>query len=115
MASPHKPVERRLASIAMLSLLLVLLSQLVAADAWQSIQSKVTYIICELKTVFASTASGVAAFVMVIACVQWISSESDPGVRKKAKTAITHAIVGMIIVMLADEIASLVIAFSCPT
>jgi hypothetical protein len=109
---------------AILSLLLVgffissTLAPFVTADAadaaWDAIKSKMNDIICSLKKAFATTATGVAAFVMVVAGVQWVSSESDPGARKKARTAIIHAVVGLLIVQLASDIAGLVLPYSCP-
>lgn len=116
MNSSIKSSRKVLASSILLLLLLTMLPQLVVAqDAWGTIQTKITTIICQLKTVFAATATGVAAFIMVTAGVQWVSSETDPGARKKARTTIIHAIVGLMIVMLASDIANLVLSFSCPT
>jgi len=83
-------------------------------DPWDAIKTKMQSIICQLKSAFSITATGVAAFVMVVAGIQWVSSESDPGARKKARTAIIHAVVGLLIVQIAGDIAGLVIPYACP-
>ncbi|MFH1126302.1 MAG: TrbC/VirB2 family protein [Candidatus Altiarchaeota archaeon] len=95
-------------------LLLITFAQLAAASPWDQIKAKIRSIICELIKAFASIATGIGAFTMIIAAIQWISSESDAGARKKAKSTMVHVVVGLIIVSLAQQIASTVIAFSCP-
>ena len=107
-------LNKFLACLMVISVLILLLPPLVTADAWATIETKMSEIICGIKDVFAVSASGVAAFVIALAAIQWISSESDPGVRKKAKTSMVHAIVGLIIVMLARDIAEMVLTVSCP-
>ena len=100
-----------LLSVLVLSMVL---PSLASADAWGNISSKMSYIVCGFRTVFASAATGVAAFVMVIAGIQWVSSEADPGARKKAKTTMIHALVGLLIVSIANDIANLVLTSPCP-
>lgn len=104
----------------LLMLLLVAASMNVSAGgggggAWDRIMLKIRSIVCQFKDVFATVATGVAALVMVIAAIQWISSEADPGTRKKAKTTMVHALVGLIIISIADDIAGLVLSVGCPT
>jgi len=92
---------------------LILLSSSASADAWVNIENKILDIVCQLETVFASAATGVAALVMVMAAIQWVASESDAGARKKAKTTMVQAIVGLIIVLIANDIAGLVLPVNC--
>lgn len=65
---------------------------------YDEVIAKVSPIICDIYAGFISIATGVAALIMVIAGIKWISSENDPGARKAAKDAMIHAIVGLIII-----------------
>ncbi|MBM3309528.1 MAG: hypothetical protein FJY77_04670 [Candidatus Altiarchaeales archaeon] len=94
--------------------LVVVLSQTVSADAWQNIKDKMSTIVCGFKKIFATVATGVAAFTMVIAGIQWVSSEADPGARKKAKTTMIHAMLGLIIISIANDIVNLILKSPCP-
>jgi hypothetical protein len=68
---------------------------------------KLLNVITELKTAFGTSSAAAASFVMVLAAVKWIASDNDSGARKKAKDAMIHALVGLIIVSMATEIAGM--------
>jgi hypothetical protein len=109
--------SRRIPLQALLLLLITAASTNVSAspppDPWSNIQDKVIGIVCSFRNVFSTAATGIAGLVMVIAGIQWVSSEADPGARKKAKTSMIHAIVGLIIISIANQIAGLVLT-GCP-
>ena len=86
-----------------------LVSQAASADEGMvsSIVAPLTDMICELYDLFIYIASGVAALVMGIAGLKWVGSENDPGARKQAKETIIHAIIGLIIVVLAGEMVQI--------
>lgn len=62
--------------------------------------------LCSIVVTFWGIAAAVASFMIVLAGVRWSGSMEDPQTRKEAKTTIIHAIVGLIIVMVAMEIAN---------
>ncbi|MBN2014890.1 MAG: hypothetical protein JW778_06895 [Candidatus Altiarchaeota archaeon] len=62
--------------------------------------------LCNIAITLWGVSAGVAAFQIVLAGVRWSGSMEDPQTRKEAKTTIIHAIVGLIIVMMAMEIAN---------
>ncbi|MFH1835016.1 MAG: hypothetical protein ABH851_02380 [Methanobacteriota archaeon] len=65
-------------------------------------------IICFLYFVFILIAGALAALIIVYNGVRWIASGDDAGARKNAKEAILHTIIALIIILLANEIVSLV-------
>jgi len=58
-------------------------------------------IICALYDAFVLIASALGGLIIVVSGVIWISAHDDPGKRKTAKSAIIHALVGLIIVSVA--------------
>ncbi len=65
-------------------------------------------IICFLYFVFILIAGALAALIIVYNGVRWIASGDDAGARKNAKEAILHTIIALIIILVANEIVSLV-------
>jgi hypothetical protein len=91
-------------------LVLLLLLQVVSAeepDIPEAVISKVRVVVCGFYYAFREIVTGVAAVVMVLAGVKWISSENDPGARKAAKDAMIHALIGLILVSLIEELVKL--------
>lgn len=72
-------------------------------------------ILKNLKLFMQAIAGGVAVLVIVVNGVKWIGSSDDPGARKQAKEGIIHAVVGLVIVIIAVEIVSLVYSKNCGT
>jgi hypothetical protein len=59
-------------------------------------------------------AAAVGIVVIVLQGIKWAGSAEDPGARKQAKQGIIHAIIGLIIVVLAVTIVTMVFtAGSC--
>ncbi len=71
-----------------------------------------TSIICNvldsLYDVLYIVAGGIGVVVVVLQGIKWASSADDPGARKQAKEGIVHAIVGLIIVLIAVAVVQLV-------
>jgi hypothetical protein len=59
-------------------------------------------------------AAGVGIVVIIIQGIKWAGSAEDPGARKQAKQGIIHAVIGLIIVVVAVNIVMLVMANDCP-
>jgi hypothetical protein len=71
-----------------------------------SIDVIVHNVLCSFFNTFYYIAGAIASLIIVIGGVKWTASENDPGARKAAKDAIIHAIVGLIIVIVATAIVS---------
>jgi len=100
----------RLRSVLPVVLVLLFLLQVVSAadpDIPATVISKVRVVVCGFYYAFRDIVTGVAAVVMVFAGVKWISSENDPGARKAAKDAMIHALIGLILISLIEELVKL--------
>ncbi|MFH0859944.1 MAG: TrbC/VirB2 family protein [Candidatus Altiarchaeota archaeon] len=97
---------------------LMMISGLVAAQApGTSAASAAASLVCgilqNVKVFFELVAAGIAIVIIVINGIKWIGSSDDPGARKQAKEGIIHAVVGLVIVLLAVEIVGLVVSTNC--
>lgn len=63
-------------------------------------------LMCLLYNAFILIAAALGGLVIVISGVIWITAHDDPGKRKSAKTAIIHALIGLILVSIAAAIIS---------
>lgn len=64
--------------------------------------------ICKIYCVINSIAGGLAALVITISGLKWVGSAEDPGVRKQAKDTIIHALIGMLIIIIATNLVELI-------
>ena len=71
-------------------------------------------IIKNLRNMLLMIAGAIASLVIVINGIKWTGSSDDPGARKQAKQGIIHAIVGLVIVMIAVEVVKLIYTGGCP-
>lgn len=97
---------------------LMMVSGLVAAQApGTTAATAAAGLVCNIlqnvKIFFELVAAGIAIVIIVINGIKWIGSSDDPGARKQAKEGIIHAVVGLIIVILAVEIVGLVVSDDC--
>ncbi len=88
------------------------------AVAQGTVISLINELICRLIQVLWGIAAAVATIVIVIAGIKWIGSSEDAGARAQAKATIIHAIIGLIIVIVALAIVNWsitghVTAFTC--
>jgi hypothetical protein len=92
-----------------LVLVLVLLLSQTTSGIVKKIVSPLTEMLCDLYDLFVYIASGVAAVVMGIAGLKWVGSENDPAARKQAKETIVHAIIGLILVIVARQLVAILV------
>lgn len=96
---------------------ILLLAGTVMAQIDTAAASRAATLVCKIlnniKIFFELIAAGVGIVIIVINGIKWIGSSDDPGARKQAKEGIVHAIVGLIIVIIAVEIVGLVMSSRC--
>jgi len=78
---------------------LVMAIETVAAQT--TVISLITHLICRLITVLWGISAAVATIVIVVAGIKWIGSSEDASARAQAKATIVHAVIGLIIVIVA--------------
>jgi hypothetical protein len=81
--------------------LIFLLSYTVSAQLAPQIYTPVTSIICEIFKAVLNVVGALAAAVFMISGIKWVSSRDDAGARNSARTSMVHAIIGLIVVLLA--------------
>ena len=108
-------VQRKYILVA-LSLLIVFSSieQIFAQGAGNSnvmntAASKINQVLCRIAQLIFMVVGAIAALVVIMAGLKWTTSADDPGARNAAKTTIISVFVGLIIVMIAVYIVSIVI------
>ena len=92
-----------------IAIIIIFYSSVVSADL-TGIQNSLASLICGIYSVFVGIAGAVASLVFVIAGVKWIASENDPGARKQAKDIMVQALVGLIIILVANDIIQAITA-----
>ena len=75
-----------------------------------AIFDKTIPILCGIYHLLFYIAGAIAAFVVTYAGVKWITSGDDPGARKQAKTMFSYVVVGLMLVIIASALISLVIS-----
>jgi len=63
-------------------------------------------LVCSLFAVIWGVAGGIAALVIAISGLKWIMSQEDPGSRKAQTENIKHAVVGLLIIMVASAVVT---------
>jgi hypothetical protein len=94
----------------LLSILLVLaLAAFVSAGSGaSSATSAICQVLSNIQWMLYMIAAGVGVVVITLQGIKWTGSAEDPGARKQAKQGIIHAVVGLLIVLLAVWIVGLV-------
>lgn len=82
------------------------------SEGMTSAREAICGILYNIRTLLYFIAGGIAAVVITLQGIKWASSAEDPGARKQAKEGIIHAVVGLIIVMVAVWIVLMVIGGS---
>jgi hypothetical protein len=75
----------------------------------QDAGSRIACALCKIASLVFLIVGAVAALVIIMAGLRWTTSGDDPGARQAAKTTIISAFVGIIIVVIAVYIVSVVI------
>ncbi|MFC2162317.1 hypothetical protein ACFLRF_01430 [Candidatus Altiarchaeota archaeon] len=73
-----------------------------------SARSSLCRVLYNIRSLLSFVTAAVAAVVITLQGVKWTGSAEDPGARKQAKQGIIHAVVGMIIVILAVWLVKMV-------
>jgi hypothetical protein len=92
-------------------LLLLFLVGMVAATSSTGVMSATTAIckiLSNIQLLLMAIAGGIGIVVITLQGIKWAGSAEDPGARKQAKQGIIHAVIGLIIVMLAVWIVMIV-------
>jgi len=105
---------KRLSTLVLLLSLATMVNAQVAEVTTQ-LQNTLSTILCVIVQVLVYIAGGIAIIIIVLNGIKWTASSDDPGARKKAKEGIVHAIVGLIIVLIAITVVSLVTGAAAPT
>ena len=85
-----------------------------AASGASSASSAICTVLENIQALLWSIAGGLAVVVITLQGVKWIGSAEDAGARKSAKMGVIHAVVGLIIVILATWIVQMIFPFgSC--
>ncbi|MFH1125784.1 MAG: hypothetical protein V1703_01545 [Candidatus Altiarchaeota archaeon] len=86
-----------------------------AAPATQTTQvtSTICTVLASIRTVLYLIAGGIGIVVITLQGIKWTGSADDPGARKQAKEGIIHAVVGLIIVLVAVWIVTMVFSGGC--
>ena len=94
----------------LLSILLVLAvaAYVSAASAATSATSAICQVLSNIQWMLYMIAAGVGVVVITLQGIKWTGSAEDPGARKQAKQGIIHAVVGLLIVLMAVWIVGLV-------
>ncbi len=87
-------------------LLIIFLAQAVSSGFAQAIYQPVTSIICEIFKGVVNITGALASAIFMISGIKWIASRDDAGARNSARTSMIHAIIGLIIVLLAKTLVS---------
>lgn len=88
--------------------LLVFLAATASADEVSDVISKVNGALCNVLLLLYVIAPAIGSLVITMQGIKWIASEADPGARKEAKEGVIHVVVGLIIVLLAIPIVSMI-------
>lgn len=92
---------------ASLALLLVILSPTASAgDLADALTTTFTEVICSVAESIFALATAIAALVIIAAAGLWVYSKDDAGKRNAAKVWIMHAIIGLIIILVARSVVT---------
>jgi len=112
----NKMSNKKLAVLLVLAVLIATQVSMVLADAGTSTGTgieqagkRISCALCKIASLIFLTVGAVAALVIIMAGLRWTTSGDDPGARQAAKTTIISAFVGIIIVVIAVYIVSVVI------
>ena len=100
---------KKLISLGLLALMMAGFAAAASVSSGMvSAQTAICDILYNIRNLLSFIAAGVAVVVITLQGIKWAGSADDPGARKKAKEGIVHAVVGLIIVLIAVWIVVLV-------
>jgi hypothetical protein len=108
---------KKIGAILMVGLLVLTMAGMAAAaSGLASAKTRICLVLYNIRDLLFFISAGIAAVVIVLQGVKWIGSAEDPGARKQAKQGIIHAVVGLVIVLIAVWIVVMVVgAAQCKT
>lgn len=93
-------VKKEVKMLMLLGIVLLTIGMASATTA-ATVMTIINDLLCKLLQVLWGVAAAVAIIVIVLAGIKWIGSSEDAGARAQAKSTIVHAIIGLLIVMIA--------------
>jgi hypothetical protein len=106
-------MNKKMKALSIAGLLLVWMVGLATAQGTSEATSIICSVLASVRTVLFIIAGGIGVVVITLQGIKWAASADDPGARKQAKEGIIHAIVGLIIVLAAIAIVSMVFSGGC--
>jgi len=82
-----------------------------AASGLASATTAICTVLENIQALLWSIAGGVAIVVITLQGIKWTGSAEDPGARKAAKQGVIHAVIGLLIVLLATWIVYMIFPF----
>ena len=92
-------------------LLLSMVGVAAAATATEGVisaETAICTILANIQMLLMAIAGGIGIVVITLQGIKWAGSAEDPGARKQAKQGIIHAIVGLVIVLVAVWVVGLI-------
>ncbi|MFH0859714.1 MAG: pilin [Candidatus Altiarchaeota archaeon] len=83
-------------------------SQTVGTSLTNEIWSYVKPVVCGLFVGFTLIGGSIASVMIIYAGIKYLTSADDPAARKNAKDMITHAMIGIVIILIANFIVATV-------
>jgi len=85
-----------------------------AAAITEELANTINCVLCRVAGMLFMLVAGLAALVIILAGIQWLTSGDDPGARAKAKSTIINVFVGVIIIFVAVYAVSWVLSGKIP-
>ncbi|MFH1835015.1 MAG: hypothetical protein ABH851_02375 [Methanobacteriota archaeon] len=82
--------------------------QVSAGEISNAIWARAAIVICGLYLAFIYIAGALAVLMVAYGGIKWILGSDDPGARKQAKELVIHALVGLIVLIVAAGLVSLI-------
>ncbi len=87
-------------------MLLMLIPSVSAAGEIEAVAGVVNTVVCKIFGIICAVAGGIAALIIAFAGAQWVMSREEAGVRKQALETMKHAIIGLIVILVASTIVT---------
>ena len=107
-------MDKKMKQMAIASILALCMVGLASAQGTSEATSIICSVLASVRTVLFIIAGGIGVVVITLQGIKWAGSADDPGARKQAKEGIIHAIVGLIIVLAAIAVVTMVFSGGCP-
>jgi hypothetical protein len=99
---------RKASGYLMSGLVILALIGLAAATGRESAAGVICRVLNNIQWLLFMITGGIGIVVIALQGIKWAGSAEDPGARKSAKQGIIHAVIGMIIVLIAVWVVGLV-------